>query len=82
MPCMRLLVFKQILYLKCNNLCTHFELKSLNSVSTFSLFSQLKKSTQAAEEPIIFEYFRSRDIFRADWYRVLTRTGDKHENTS
>ena len=26
-----------------NNLVTHFELKSLNSVSTFSLFLQLKK---------------------------------------
>ena len=42
---------------------THSELKLLDYVSTFSLFSQLHKWTQAAEQPISFEYFRSRDIF-------------------
>ena len=48
---------------------------NLNSVSMFSLFSQLKKLTQAAEQPISFEYFQSRDIFSAlIGYSVLPRT--------
>ena len=60
----KLIFLKQILEIKCKeNSYTQFELKSLNSVSTFSLFSQLKKWTQAAEQPIGFEYFWPSDIF-------------------
>ena len=58
---------------------------SLNSVSSFSLFSQLKKWMQAAEQPIscaekyqlpVTWYFSA-----LIGYRVLARTGNKHENT-
>ena len=50
-------------------------------LSTFSLFSQVQKWTQAAEQTISSEYLRSRDVFPRWSATVLTGTVNKHENT-
>ena len=63
-----------------------FEFEAPNYVSMFSLFLQLKKWTETAEEPINLDHFRSRDI-PPHWLvyvyyceqEISTRTRLKHD---